>query len=652
MAGNVGLLAGLAALSALSAVLVAGAAARLVRPTAVAASIADRPRSVDLDSEPRSMLDEPGTRQGYAFLAPTGQPSSLTCEQAHRIVRQARAALAYEPGPVAPGALAAAAADWLDPHGLWSAAPDSPIPAALDQHAEALLHELEEADLSGCSAARAVGDALVRWTAELGARFDESRRQTRSASGALPASVLHAAAEGVVFEDDVRPARQLATLLGERAGRVESGVGAAVTAYVDVARARFFPSFDGEQWADVVRAAAVRAYVQLVDPHGAWASVDEEASVYDVDLDARPPDRLWDDGVRTAIGVRVESGPMDPLQVGDVVVAIAGMATAGLPVEQLDQLVYATTDAPVSAPIVVLRRGERALRTLDLPAPDDQDTDSEPAQQLPAYRVSFGAGDALIVEIHDVRSDLGDELAATLRAQTTASARAVSGLLLDLRDDGGGSTEGAIAAIGLFLPGVPLFPMVRRDGLIEVDRAPEPPLTDQWTRPVATLVDGDTASAAEMIAGALAAYRRGLVLGSSTYGKGCAQEYLDDVAHVGVLRLTTLLYSLPDGSPVQGVGLEPSIFLPAPTPARSGAGHGREREADVQNAPPTWRGPDVRDRSRVLSAAAASWPDPRGTVGPCRDASVCRALFALAAASPGKRPTAALTPAPAASGRR
>ena len=56
-------------------------------------------------------------------------------------------------------------------------------------------------------------------------------------------------------------------------------------------------------------------------------------------------------------------------------------------------------------------------------------------------------------------------------------------------------------------------------------------LVDRWRGPVASLVDGDTASAAEMIAGALAAYRRGPTVGSTTFGKGCAQEYLDDDAH-------------------------------------------------------------------------------------------------------------------------
>jgi carboxyl-terminal processing protease len=140
---------------------------------------------------------------------------------------------------------------------------------------------------------------------------------------------------------------------------------------------------------------------------------------------------------------------------------------------------------------------------------------------------------------------------------------------------------------------------------------------------VATLVDGSTASAAEMIAGALAVYHRGPSVGAPTYGKGCAQEYVDDDAHAGILRLTTLLYALPDGSPVQRVGLVPAVRLPF-------GASGGEREATLPHAAPTWRGPDMRPRAEDLPPHA--WPSHGGNVGPCRDGDVCRALRALGAA--------------------
>jgi carboxyl-terminal processing protease len=169
--------------------------------------------------------------------------------------------------------------------------------------------------------------------------------------------------------------------------------------------------------------------------------------------------------------------------------------------------------------------------------------------------------------------------------------------------------------------------MKRRDGSTETDRAPEPPGIDRWRGPVATLVDGDTASAAEMLAGALAAYRRGPIIGTRTFGKGCAQEYLDDDAHAGVLRLTTLLYSLPDGTPVQRVGLTPTLRFPF------GSVEPDDREASLPHAPPLWRGPDVRDRSILAHGEdgtwSAIWPNHGGNVGPCKDADVCRALHLL-----------------------
>jgi len=598
----------------------------------------------------------------YSFRLPSGETSSLTCEAARSIIAQARGNLAYEPDPVLPHALAVSTADWLDPHGLWSAAPDSPIEGVIDQHAAGLLRDLESQAGTQCQASLAVGRALVPWTLDLARRFDKERQAALHDTKSDKLAAVTLAAEGSPFEDDAqtRSARDLASLLGQRVGTVERAIGAPLAPFAEAARARFFPSLDEEGWQKVVLAAVVRAYVQMIDPHGAWAPLDEESSVYEVDLESPAPSRLWEKASRTAIGVRLETDPIDPMQVNDIVLSIAGVATAGLPLEQVEQLGFAAAEAegPVSA--IVLRSGERGLRTLRIGG--DAEETREPAaarEGLPSERIPYGPGDALVVTIHDVRDDLGDELAHVLTYEKEHDTRPVEGLVLDLRGNGGGSTEGAIAALGLFVPGAPLFPMRRRDGSIETDRAPEPPNLERWTAAVATLVDGDTASAAEMISGALAVYHRAMSVGSQTYGKGCAQEYLDDDAHAGVLRLTTLLYALPDGSPVQRVGLAPSLLLgwgdaASPTSPERGShpanpplalaergqqGSDAEREATLAHAPPTWRGPDVRDRAMLAEGDAVQWPAHGGAVGPCKDGEVCRALRALGAT--GKRtPTA------------
>ena len=576
--------------------------------------------------------------RGRAFRIPTGQAPALSCDAARAVVAQARAQLACRPETIDAKSFAEAAADWLDPYGLWSVAPDTPIAAAFDRRATELLAEVEgRGPVRGCPAARQLGAELVTWVAELRSVFDDAVGRTSEGDDSQTAASTPAF-EGASV---TRPARALAATLGRRIGAIERALGASAMPYADRARSRYFPALDEDGWSQVVLASAVRAYVPSIDPHGAWAPLDEESSVYEVDLEARPPSRLWEKSERTALGVRIESGAMPPLADGDVVLSLAGVPTGGLSFEQTEQLAFAACDARPSAQAVVLRAGERLPMTtwLDAAAAEERETSpgAEESDALPVERVEYGDGDALVVAIRDVRDDLGDTLTRALLHQRELPGRKIAGVVLDLRGNGGGSTDGAIDTLGVFISGAPLFPMKRRDGSLETDRAPEPPLVDRWHGPVASLVDGDTASAAEMIAGALAAYRRGPVIGGTTFGKGCAQEYLDDDAHTGTLRLTTLLYALPDGTPVQRVGLVPTVRLPFAAMQPS------DRESALLHSPPLWRGPDVRDRSILAHVGdgtwSVAWSPHGGNVGPCHDPDVCRALRMLGLGTPTARRT-------------
>ena len=584
---------------------------------------------------PPALADESAPKDSddvrpHPFRVPSGEAPALACEEARAVVVQVRTQLAYSPDPVDAKTFADATADWLDPYGLWSVAPDTPVADAFDARATDLLADVEGHGTRDCTTARVLGAELVTWVADLRTVFDEAR----AASGAgddLATAAAAPAFEGVTV---TRPARALAATLGRNIGAVERALGPGAHPYVDAARARYFPSLDADGWARVILASAVRAYVPSIDPHGAWAPLDEESSVYEVDLEARPPTRLWEKSERTAVGVRIESGAAPPLADGDVLLSLAGVATAGLSFEQSEQLGFAASEARPAAQAVVLRAGELQPVTTWLDGAPVEAKASGPAAEdddgLPVERVEYGEGDVVVVAIHDVRDDLGDELTRALLRERAREGRPLTGVVLDLRGDGGGSTDGAIDALGVFIPGASLFPMKRRDGSLETDRAPEPPGVDRWRGPVATLVDADTASAAEMIAGALVAYRRGPTVGTTTFGKGCAQEYVDDDAHAGVLRLTTLLYALPDGTPVQRVGLVPSVRFPF------GTVDANDREAALAHAPPTWRGPDVRDRAVLAHADdgtwAVAWPSSGGNVGPCKDADMCRALRALGSA--------------------
>jgi carboxyl-terminal processing protease len=543
------------------------------------------------------------------FRLPQGAATHVSCKEARRIVAQVRSELSYDPDAVDDKEFAASVGDWLDPHSFWSLPEDAPTQTAIDANAHALIAELESGG-GECDAARGIGKALAAWSHELRGRFDTGAASAAAADKAHP--------EDKELPPSNEPSRARAEEVGRRAKAFRDVAGAPAEPYFTAARDRFFPEYDADVWSEIVLAAAVRAYVPLVDPHGAWAPLDEKASVYEVDLFAAPPEKPWGKVAVTSVGFRIEDHAAAPLEDDDVVLRVDGVNTAGMPLEQIEQLGFSCRQNGI-ANVVVSRKG--AITPVMVPAHVEEHAKPQtPAEHVVVEHLPYGSEEVAVVAFQDVRDDLGEDIRDVI---VDLEGKKVAGLILDLRGNGGGSTDGAINALGHFIPNAPLFPTKRRDGTIEVDHSPQS--LPVWDGPVATLVDGSTASAAEMIAGALMAYARGPSVGATTFGKGCAQEYLDDEPQVGVLRLTTLLYSLPDGTPVQRIGLAPTLKLPFIV--KTDDPH--EREATLRHTAPTWRGPDKRNASLFTKRDSWTWPSNNGKVGPCEDPDVCRALRAL-----------------------
>lgn len=144
----------------------------------------------------------------------------------------------------------------------------------------------------------------------------------------------------------------------------------------------------------------------------------------------------------------------------------------------------------------------------------------------------------------------------------------VSGVLLDLRDNGGGSLQQAATLTGLFIPAGPVVQVQYRGGHSQVLPAPGDEQT-VWTGPLALMVNRFSASATEIFAGALKDYHRALVLGSRTWGKGTVQtliplrDYLPGFK-AGELKLTMAQFFRVDGASTQQHGVEPDIEIPSP----------------------------------------------------------------------------------------
>src|SRR5690606_40222109 len=107
---------------------------------------------------------------------------------------------------------------------------------------------------------------------------------------------------------------------------------------------------------------------------------------------------------------------------------------AGLPLEQVDQLGFASSDAKVPLSALIMRKGK--LLTVELRKPEPPKPSAHAAQDAPIDRVRFGEGDVLVVAVRDVRDDLGDELAQTISEHRDKGERKLSGIVLDLRGNG------------------------------------------------------------------------------------------------------------------------------------------------------------------------------------------------------------------------
>lgn len=143
----------------------------------------------------------------------------------------------------------------------------------------------------------------------------------------------------------------------------------------------------------------------------------------------------------------------------------------------------------------------------------------------------------------------------------------IDGLVVDLRDNGGGSLLEATELTGLFIDQGPVVQVRLVTGQVEVESDPEPGVV--YDGPLVVLVNRFSASASEIFAGAIQDYGRGLVVGSTTFGKGTIQtlydlsRYLAESFGPGQLKLTSGKFYRVTGSSTQHKGVIPDIELPS-----------------------------------------------------------------------------------------
>ena len=136
----------------------------------------------------------------------------------------------------------------------------------------------------------------------------------------------------------------------------------------------------------------------------------------------------------------------------------------------------------------------------------------------------------------------------------------MKGLVLDLRNNPGGLLDQAISVSDAFLDrGEIVSTRGRETNTEQRFNATKGDITKGI--PIVVLINGGSASASEIVAGALQDHKRGILLGTSTFGKGSVQTIIP-VSSKGAIRLTTARYYTPSGKSIQAKGIEPDIFVP------------------------------------------------------------------------------------------
>lgn len=145
-------------------------------------------------------------------------------------------------------------------------------------------------------------------------------------------------------------------------------------------------------------------------------------------------------------------------------------------------------------------------------------------------------------------------------------AQGIEGLVLDLRNNSGGLVSAGLAVADSLLDRAPIVETEDREGLSSPQQSGAGLLYDG---PILTLVNGGTASASEILAGALQDDGRSRLAGSRTYGKGLIQSLLS-LSDSSGLAVTVARYLTPSGRDIQNLGIEPDLPLPAPEPLNPG----------------------------------------------------------------------------------
>ena len=260
-----------------------------------------------------------------------------------------------------------------------------------------------------------------------------------------------------------------------------------------------------------------------------------------------------------------EGSPLETAgaQSGDRILTVNGTAVAGLSLDEV-LLLFHTDGTPDE--LTLSRDGEAFAVTVE------QDTINVPYATWELLDGKIG-----YLRITGFYGHVAQEAADAVQAFTEQGAGA---LIVDLRDNPGGGLAEVLDVADLFLEKGDLIVSIKsRTEQTAVYRAEE---DAACTLPLVLLVNGNSASASELLAGALQDHGVATVIGMQTFGKGIVQTYFKLAANGGWVKLTTDAYYTPNDVCIHGAGITPDLVVELPEAYRDTALDSLPREQDTQ----------------------------------------------------------------------
>ncbi len=264
------------------------------------------------------------------------------------------------------------------------------------------------------------------------------------------------------------------------------------------------------------------------------------------------------------------------LQSGDFITAVDGEQTLGLTLNEAVDLMR----GPVGSDIVLTIVRDRAKDPFDV-------TLTRAIIKLTAARVRT-EGRTIVMRVTTFNEQSYPNMADGITREIEAAGGIdnIDGFVLDLRNNPGGLLSEAISISDAFLnEGEIVSTRGRTDRDSSRFSATEGDLT--FGKPVVVLINGGSASASEIVAGALQDQRRAIIVGTKSFGKGSVQTIMP-LAGNGAIRLTTARYYTPSGRSIQALGVEPDIIVeyvpPVPADPETEAQRKQRTEADLRGA--------------------------------------------------------------------